>query len=40
MAPSEEDEMLKCKEALMLEATEHSLDLEWLEMREHQVTQV
>ena len=37
--PSEEGEILKCEEALMLEATERSLELERLETRERQVAQ-
>nr|XP_020167012.1 tol-Pal system protein TolA-like [Aegilops tauschii subsp. strangulata] len=38
-APSEEEEILKCEEALMLEALERSLELERLETRERQVAQ-
>ena len=38
-APSEEEEILRREEALVLEAMEHSLELERLETREHQVAQ-
>ena len=38
-APSKEEEILRCEEALMLEAMEHSLELERLETRERQVAQ-
>ena len=38
-APSDEEEILRREEALMFEATEHSLELERLEMRERQVAQ-
>ena len=37
--PAEEEEILKREEALALEATERSLELEQLETREHQVAQ-
>ena len=38
-APSDEGEILRREEALLLEATEHSLELERLETRECQVAQ-
>ena len=38
--PAEEEEILKREEALALEATERTLELERLETREHQVAQV
>ena len=38
-APSDEEEILKREEALLLEATERSLELERLETRERQVDQ-
>ena len=38
-APSDDGEILKREEALMLEATEHNLELERLETRERQVAQ-
>ena len=37
--PVEEEEILKREEALAPEATERSLELEWLETRERQVAQ-
>ena len=37
--PAEEEEILKREEALAPEATERSLELEWLETRERQVAQ-
>ena len=37
-APSEEEEIQKREEALVLEASERSLELEQLEVRERQVT--
>lgn len=39
-APSDEEEISRREEALLLEATEHSLELERLETRERHVTQV
>nr|XP_020164068.1 paramyosin-like [Aegilops tauschii subsp. strangulata] len=38
-APSDEEEILRCEEALMLEATERSLELERLDTRERQVAE-
>ena len=38
-APFDEEDILRREESLLLEATERSLDLEWLEMRERQVAQ-
>ena len=39
-APSDEEEIFRREEALLLEATEHSLEIERLETRDRQVDQV